>query len=285
MRQLGPVNLLSFSLYGSEPLYCRGAIRNAELAPRIYPGWVVRYFVDRSVPDEVIERLRALGCEIVVMEKSLGPDYGKFWRFTVAADPSVERFACRDADSRLNVREKVAVDEWIASGAAFHVMRDSIYHRNRVLGGMWGGFGGAIPDIERRIDEWGRFERWGDSDSFLSEAVWPLIADRCLCHDSWGHFPDVRPFPPHPPLEGTSYVGEIVPVDRPPLDVWREVGVLRDRVVCSQAEIERRDMEIAALQAEATRQREEVELFRGEVTRLHGELALRDAELARRRSM
>ncbi len=30
----------------------------------------------------------------------------------------------RDADSRLNVREKAAVDAWIASGRPFHVMRD-----------------------------------------------------------------------------------------------------------------------------------------------------------------
>ena len=125
------------------------------------------------------------------------------------------------------------------SVATFHVMRDSIHHRKRVLGGMWGGMGGAIPDIERRIDAWGGYEQWGDSDQFMSEEIWPLMADRCLCHDSWGHFGAIAPFPPHAPLDGTSYVGEIVPVDRTGFDVWREVGVLQDRVVCYEAEIAR----------------------------------------------
>jgi hypothetical protein len=251
------VNLLSFSLYGADRLYCHGAIRNAELAPEIYPGWRMRVAVDRSVPADVVARLQTLGSEVVLMEKSLGPEYGKFWRFFVAGDSTIDYFAVRDIDSRLNVREKAAVDEWIASGLPFHCMRDSMYHERRLMGGLWGGRGGAIPDIEGRIDAWGQFERWGDSDRFLSEVVWPLIAERVLCHDSIGHFDGARPFPPHPPLRGTCYVGEIVPVDRPPLDVWREVGVLRDEVVkqnranvALQDELQRQMAATNALQAE-----------------------------------
>jgi hypothetical protein len=258
---------LSFSLYGADRLYCRGAIRNAELAPRFYPGWTVRFAVDRTVPADVLQELRGLGCEIVVMEKSLGPQYGKFWRFLVAGDPTIERFVSRDADSRLNGREQAAVAAWVASGKPFHVMRDSAHHARRMMGGMWGGVGGGIPDIAARIDAWGRYERWGDSDAFLSQVIWPLIAERCLCHDSLDHFGDAQPFPPHPPLEGTCYVGEIVPVDQPPLDVWREVGVLRDQVVRLHEEIARRDAEIGAAQAEILRQTTAVERLRAEQER------------------
>jgi len=245
-----PVRLLTFSLYGDQPLYCRGAVRNAELAPIVYPGWTVRFYVDGTVPRAVVADLRALGCEIVTAESSRGPEHGKFWRFAPAADPSIERFVSRDADSRLNPREKAAVDAWIASGETFHVMRDSIYHRRRVLAGMWGGLGGSVPDIQRRIDAWDRFDQWGDSDAFLSQEIWPLMAGSVRCHDSWGHFGPIEPFPPHAPLDGTSYVGEIVSVDGPPLDVWREVGVLRDRVVCLETQLEERSAELAALRTE-----------------------------------
>ena len=55
------MQLLSFSLYGADRLYCHGAVRNAELAPEIYPGWHVRFAVDESVPTAVLDRLRALG--------------------------------------------------------------------------------------------------------------------------------------------------------------------------------------------------------------------------------
>jgi hypothetical protein len=272
------VRLLSFSLYGSDPIYCLGAVRNAELAPEIYPGWRIRFAVDASVPADVLERLRALGAEIVTIHKSLGPEYGKFWRFLVAADPTIERFACRDADSRLNVREKAAVDEWIASGLPFHVMRDSAHHDRCMLGGMWGGVGGLVPDIAGLVDGWGHYERWGDSDRFLSQVVWPGIRGRTLCHDSFGHFGDGRPFPPHQPLEGTCYVGEIVPVDEPTFDVWREVGVLRDRIVRLHGELARREAEIA--RQIAARQAVEAELGRRAATRAGG--AARSAARASR---
>ncbi|KAK8407555.1 hypothetical protein O3P69_002246 [Scylla paramamosain] len=34
-------------------------------------------------------------------------------------------------------REVSAVEEWLASGKMFHVMRDHLYHKVPVLGGMW----------------------------------------------------------------------------------------------------------------------------------------------------
>jgi hypothetical protein len=62
------------------------------------------------------------------------------WRFLVASDPNIERYVIRDIDSRISRREKLAVDEWIASGKQFHVMRDHPSHSNNAMsGGMWGG--------------------------------------------------------------------------------------------------------------------------------------------------
>ena len=42
----------------------------------------------------------------------------------------------RDADSVVNVREKVAVEEWLASTRHFHLMRDHYDHSELVLAGM-----------------------------------------------------------------------------------------------------------------------------------------------------
>mgnify|MGYP006292180853 FL=1 len=52
----------------------------------------------------------------------------------------------RDADSVLNIRERAAVDDWLASGAAFHVMRDHPVHCDLMLAGM----GGRIAAISGR---------------------------------------------------------------------------------------------------------------------------------------
>jgi hypothetical protein len=51
----------------------------------------------------------------------------------------------RDADSVLNLRERLAVDDWLASGRWFHIMRDWWSHTDLVLAGMWGGVAGVLP--------------------------------------------------------------------------------------------------------------------------------------------
>jgi hypothetical protein len=250
--------IVSFSLYGAMPLYTVGALRNAELVDRIYPGWKARFYVDNSVPHNVIDALRERNAEIVLIEKNLGPMYGRYWRILVASDPDVERYIIRDCDSRLNWREKAGVDEWLASGCSFHVMRDSIHHKTRMLAGMWGGLGGIIKNIEPLIDSWGKYSVHGENDQFVSEKIYPLIKHDYICHDSWGHFPDARPFPKHAPLEGTSFVGEIVPIDHDSIDVWRRLGELGDETV--KLKLENEANQLQATRSEYERDAAQVQL-------------------------
>lgn len=225
------MRIVSFSLYGSDPLYTVGAIENAKLIESVYPGWAARFYVDRTAPAEVVAELQNLGSQIVdVTEPSRGPMYGRHWRSWVACEPDVEYFIVRDVDSRLNQREKTAVDQWIASGRRFHFMRDSFYHSRRALGGMWGAQGNAVPNIRELVGAWDKFTEPGQHDQFMSEIIYPLAGDDLICHDDIGHFPDAIPFPSHEPLNGTSFVGEKVHPARQ-IDAWRRIGELQDRLL------------------------------------------------------
>ena len=210
--------IISFSLYGSAPLYCEGAIRNLELARAVYPGWRCRFYVDESVPQRYLDALALRGAEILHVGKGPGPSYCRFCRFLPAADPTVERFIVRDTDSRLNVRERAAVEAWILSGKSFHIMRDHPGHNCRVMGGTWGGIGGRLPQMAELIDGWGRFQSGSRDSPFMSEIVFPRMAKDYICHDSQSHFDDGLPFPAHEPLMRTRYVGEVVHVDQPLVD-------------------------------------------------------------------
>ena len=44
------MNLITFSLFGDNPLYCVGAVENARLAKEIYPEWIARFYVAQDVP-------------------------------------------------------------------------------------------------------------------------------------------------------------------------------------------------------------------------------------------
>ena len=120
--------VIAFSLWGDKPMYTIGAIRNAEISPEIYPGWICRFYIGQSTPNEVVEKLSSLEHVEVVMMPEEGNSIGMFWRFLAASDPEVSVVISRDTDSRLNEREKLAVDQWLASDKIFHIMRDHPAH-------------------------------------------------------------------------------------------------------------------------------------------------------------
>lgn len=141
-RFTNPNMIISFSIFNDLPFYTEGAIINAKLAKWVYPGWTVRVYLDKTVPKTVVDRLLDEGAQVykVTTNKMKGGERA-MWRFLVAGE-SV-RFICRDADSRLNVKEAWVVNEWINSGKQFHRIWDNsdieFGHSNPLLAGMWGG--------------------------------------------------------------------------------------------------------------------------------------------------
>ena len=135
-------------------------------------------------------------------------DLKTIWRFLVADDQTVDRFICRDTDSRLNIQEAVAVDDWVKSGQPFHVMRDHIYHMEVMLAGLWGGITGALPNVRELANTalGYRRNRWNDQE-FLRNAIWPMIRDRARVHDSIYQFRGAQDFPPFCRLPGKIHVG------------------------------------------------------------------------------
>jgi hypothetical protein len=202
--------VISFGLYGADPKYTQGMIRNAELASKYFPGWVVRAYTDGSSPQAVYDRIRALGGEIVVIEGVGGGIAGMFWRFLVADDATVDRYIVRDSDSRLNLRERFAVQEWIDSGKAIHSIRDHPNHERPLNGGMWGGVKGAIPDMAGKVKGYGNRHTYGGDLDFLGDLIWPLVKHDQISHDAYScaKFPNSRSFPTQRPAN-MQHVGQV----------------------------------------------------------------------------
>jgi len=178
------MNIISFSLWGDNPKYTIGAIRNAELAKEIYPEWICKFYIGNDVPECIVDELKSLDSQIVFM-----PDSGwngMFWRF-LAAD-SNDTIISRDTDSRLNLREACAVDEWLKSDKDFHIMRDHPHHATAILGGMWGARNGILKGISEWIEyyEKGLFDnKWQVDQNFLRDIIYPLIKEKSCVHDEF----------------------------------------------------------------------------------------------------
>lgn len=199
-RSNGTRQIIAFSLWGALPLYVEGAIGNVAAARQHYPGWVCRFYCDDSVPAEARARLVEEGAELVLQPRPAAPFEGLFWRFAVSDDPEVARFLVRDCDSRPGAREAAAVRAWIDSGADFHLMRDSLYHAELILAGMWGGVAGLLPPVSAALPVW-REKRFAAINAkvadqlYLRDIVWPLIEGRTCAHDSAYGFAGAHPFP------------------------------------------------------------------------------------------
>lgn len=203
------MKIISMSLYGTDRLYQSGAIANARLARVIYPGWSLRIYCDADIPKPVQVALMELGVDLRLLANP-GGTYPMFWRFWPAREKNLDALIVRDADSRLNVREKAAVDEWLSEGKAFHVMRDHPHHAQwPMLGGMWGVRGGVLPNMVKEIDSWHQWWNKLDDMKFLDKRVWPLARENMTHHSSVPtKHPNAKPFPKHDPYSG--YVGEII---------------------------------------------------------------------------
>lgn len=176
--------IIGFALWGADPKYLVGAVRNAELAKTIYPGWVARFYIGTSVPRSIVEQLRKNDAEIIEMGVP-GDWTGTFWRFLPAGDPDVEVMISRDVDSRLSLRERTAVDAWLRSTKAFHIMRDHPCHTLEIPAGMWGARGGILRNINDMVKAYHKDDYWQVDQNFLREKVWPLVAHQAFVHDEF----------------------------------------------------------------------------------------------------
>lgn len=191
------MNYLSFSLWGDKPIYNVGAIKNAELSKTIYPDWKMILYYDNTVPKETIEKLNNL--DVITIDVTDKKIYGMFWRFFATDLDNAEYCVFRDCDSRITIREKMAVDEWIESKKSIHVMRDHPYHRVPygntglgILGGMWGIKSGIIP-LRTMINNFALNKElsYGSDQTFL-KTIYSIFENDQFVHDV---FFENKPFP------------------------------------------------------------------------------------------
>ena len=194
--------VISYSLWGHNPIYTHGALRNLEMAKEVYPDWICRFYLDKNVPEDIVTKLKEGGAEVYKYMKD-GDWYAMFWRFLPASDPKVDVMISRDCDSRLTIREKEAVEEWLKSDNLFHIMRDHPYHKTEILGGMWGVKKPLLNDMKNLMGNYKMGNFWQTDQNFLRERVYPLVKNYAMVHDEYFEKTGF----PSPRIDG-EFVGE-----------------------------------------------------------------------------
>lgn len=198
------MKLISYSLWGNNSKYTIGAIKNANLAEKFYPGWVCRFYCARDVPEEILQQLKQKA-EVVICDDK--PD----WRFTTKrflpmSETGIDRIIFRDTDSRFTEREVAAVKEWENTGKILHIMKDHPHHGGfPILAGMFGILGDYVVNVDKllKLAETKIITQYHYDQIFLQNFIWSLFKNDCIIHDE---FFVKNPFPIK--RIGYEYVGQ-----------------------------------------------------------------------------
>jgi len=216
--------VISMSLWGAKPRYTYGALRNAQLLPVYFPGWTLRFYIERPhyddttvyapVPPRILGKLSVMGAELVYVDADRSHIPPMMWRFLIADDMSVDVFIVRDSDCRLNDRDFAVVSDWLRTDYAFHCIRDHPSHAGySLLGGLWGGRPRQLRSfvsVPWRDMMMGYRTDYVQDMQFLGNAIWPLVqSNAAYCHDSVSCLNWVGAHPFTVARVGTEHLGQV----------------------------------------------------------------------------
>lgn len=244
------MNYVSFSLFGTDPKYHVGAIRNVEQIKRFYPGYVPLFFVGPGVPEVCIKKLEKAGAKFSGQDLSkltyfetARPKWSlKMIRFLGIEEPDADIVLVRDVDSRFSERETNAVKQWLKSDKLFHVMRDYSGHNTTIMAGMWGWKKelGTLG-MHDLVLNWYQDHRDVSDQHFLHAVIWPKIKHSVMQHDSFyrDKYSGAIPFPDGDKSVSGSFVGEVIDENEKPQKYIRQArraGKWAHEIVWSDAE-------------------------------------------------
>ena len=107
--------------------------------------------------------------------------FGAFWRFFSMQKDTI--VLSRDTDSRLSLRERQIVDEWLDSNSKLSVIRDHINHYEfPILAGMWGLKNGLDTEMIKGLSKYNRQHTYLMDQYWLRDLVWPKLEHVAMIH-------------------------------------------------------------------------------------------------------
>jgi hypothetical protein len=189
------VRVVSYALWGDNPLYWNGFEALVKGHHAVWPGWEMRIHYDDSIAGNPYQLLAYhLDVEGLIRLVHAGERCGErmargmLWRMKPIWSEQVEVCVCRDADAVPVIADRWAVEEFIESVATVHGINDAQAHSIPLMGGM---VGFKCRHFRPMLDalDWHQFaakckrpnEHGGDQD-LLMEYVWPKVRNQSLVH-------------------------------------------------------------------------------------------------------
>ena len=208
--------VFSFSLYGDKPMYTTGMIKNAEHIPRRFPGAEVWIYIADDVPAHIRDTLQSLPA-IRLMDVPTHPGaFNMFYRFHAIDDMDSGIMFVRDADSRVHERDAACIEDFLVDETKqLHIIRDNMYHRQYIMGGMWGmRKDNTILISEKQKELQIKSAGYCDDQHFLRNNIYPRYVHSVMIHDDHHHIdPTIPRTPFRVPIVDHQFVGQVYTIN------------------------------------------------------------------------
>jgi len=197
------MKVISYCVYGTNPMYTVGMVKNLDLCKKYYPDWEIFIYVSSSVPKDLLQEYNKYTSHIYLV-KDIDRGFFMNYRYLPLSQEGVERAIFRDADSRITEREVAAVEEWIKDDTELHIMKDHPYHDGvPILGGAWGAKSNRLKNMKEIIFKYFTNNADRNIDQFmLRDDIYPILKDSVTIHDE---FFAKKPFPL--PCKDGNFIG------------------------------------------------------------------------------
>ena len=180
------LNVIGYSLWGKEELYNIGIVENARSVKKYYPDFEMWVYHDDTCCDSTLEELRTFS-HVKLFDKTDDKRFSGYeralWRYEPAFRSDVNIFLSRDADSRIFIREKFMVEEWLRTDRDVHIIRDHISHNAEFLAGMWGCRNRIFGQFNESYLSW-KNEKHDSDQRWLSNIYWQIEQQHMCSHSS-----------------------------------------------------------------------------------------------------
>lgn len=131
------VKIFSYCLFGNHKKYTLGMLDNAQKLQRDFPDYQVWIFCSSNISPEYRSQFNVYtNVKWIMMDCHDG--FLKCMRFLPLMNPKVSVGFVRDNDSRVELREKWCIEQFLSSSYRYHNIRDHFWHKARLMAGLFG---------------------------------------------------------------------------------------------------------------------------------------------------
>jgi hypothetical protein len=176
-------NYISYSLYGTDTYYVRGAIENIRNNCVILPDWTSIIYLSTKMRHEFEHLFLELPCKLIEVQ-AIENNTSMLWRYFATNLTDAEFIIFRDCDSLITLREKSMIEDWVVDEKALHIIRDHPMHTALIMGGLCGVKKDRVHNLYESFIKSKFVDLYGMDQWFIHKELYKKYKNDALIHDS-----------------------------------------------------------------------------------------------------